>query len=64
MERRAGIWWNTWGGLVVTLAGALASGLISGLATYHNMDKRLAMLELRMEYEIRQLRSEMQGARQ
>lgn len=63
MERRAGIWWNTWGGLIITLAGALASGLISGLTIYHNMDKRVSLLEMRMEYEVRSLRAEIEGRR-
>lgn len=50
MERRAGVWWNTWGGLMITLAGALASGLISGFTIYHQFDKRLALLEQKVEF--------------
>lgn len=64
MERRAGVWWNTWGGLIVTLAAALASGLVSGFTIYHNMDKRLSVIELRLEYEVRMLRLELMERRQ
>lgn len=46
-ERRVGVWWNTWGGLIVTLAAALVSGMISGFTIYHNFDKRIALLEQR-----------------